>query len=259
MKLVFFISLFIITGQTAMTQTDYYIPKALIIPIHSHKQELHVSLGIGGGYDANFSYSLTKNIAVFTTGTLSSGTSKRIGFFGDKFNINKNDYAIKGGIGYFLNLDRNFINHIESYAGFGNYKVDNFWFFPGERETSGYVTKAKFWNVFWQFHGTHKVKRHELTGAVRIAYSEYNYLNYKNRNSNYNLPATSLEGLWGVTIDPVISYSYLLKKLKLNLQAGFSGFSNSVTIPQGNGITKLGLSAPIGRLSVQYNLDFRPR
>lgn len=256
---LFFISLLILTNKTAMSQTEYYIPKALIIPIHTHKQELHVSLGKGGGYDANISYALTKHLAVFTTGTFSRGTSKRIGFFGDRFNIYKNDYAVKGGIGYFSTLNHKFVNHIESYTGFGSYKVDNFWFFPAEKETSGYETKAKFWNAFWQFQATHKINKHELTVAIRFAYSKYNELNYRNRNPTYNLPKTRLEGLWGVTIDPVISYSYLLNKLKFNVQAGMSGFSNSVTISQSNGITKLGLSAPIGRLSVQYNFDFRPK
>lgn len=95
----------LVSSKAALSQDEYYIPKALIIPVHTHKQELHLSLGKGGGYDANISYALSKHLAVFTTGTLNTGTLRRMSFSGDRYMIQKNDYAVKGGIGYFFTTD----------------------------------------------------------------------------------------------------------------------------------------------------------
>src|SRR5665647_1240211 len=90
----------------AYSQRDFYIPKALLIPVHTHNQELHVSLGFGGGYDANISYSFSKHIAVFATGTLNKGAYNRTSLFGDKYKIIKDDYTLKGGAGYFTVLNK---------------------------------------------------------------------------------------------------------------------------------------------------------
>lgn len=262
----------LVSSKAALSQDEYYIPKALIIPVHTHKQELHLSLGKGGGYDANISYALSKHLAVFTTGTLNTGTLRRMSFSGDRYMIQKNDYAVKGGIGYFFTTDHKLMNHIESYAGYGSYKVDNYWYFPDERGKGGYETKAGFWNVFWQLQATHKIKRHELTAAVRLAYSRYRYLEYRDVRRSNDHVKTTLDGLWGMTIDPVISYSYLVKKFKFNVQYGASAALNpAVTMDEtfyrkeGNqtiaikppGITKIRIGTFIGRLSIQYNFDFR--
>ena len=73
-------------------------------------------------------------------------------------------------------------------------------------------------------------------------------------------------------MDPVVSYSYLVKKFKFNIQLGGSIALNPVVTlnetyyrKEGNqvvaidapGITKINLGAPIGRLNVQYYFDFR--
>jgi len=272
-KRLFFVSLLLLFFISAQSQREFFIPKALIIPVHTHKQELHVSLGLGGGYDGNISYALTKHFAVFTTGNLNTGTAKRVSFFGDKFKIHKNDYAVKGGIGYYSATKHKLVNYIESYAGYGKYKVDNFWYFPDEKETSGYDTKARFWNVFWQINATHKIHKQEFTTALRITYSKYTDLQYRDRYPNAHDLKNTLEGLRGVTIDPVVSYSYLLNKCKFNLQAGVAVFLNSVKVDvvhyqmyanqiivsKDPGITKVSAGAAIGRLSVEYNFDFRKK
>src|SRR5439155_5302510 len=121
-----------------------------------------------------------------------------------------------------------------------------------------------FWNVFWQLQATHKIERHEVSGALRLAYSKYNYLEYRDVSLSYIHVKTTLDGLWGITIDPGVSYSYLVKKFKFNLQVGSSFAVNQlVTLDEtyyrkeGNqtvaikppGITKMRIGAFIGRLS----------
>lgn len=268
-----FVPLLLFDSKVAFSQTDYYIPKALIIPVHTHKQELHTSLGISGGYDVNLSFALTNHLSVFTTGTLNTGTYRRKSLFGDRFDIEKNDHVVKGGVGYFSTTNHRLINVIESYAGYGSYKVDNYWYFVGEKGKSGYKTRASYWNVFWQLQATHKIERHEFTGALRLAYNKFNSLQYKDVSYTEHVK-TTLDGLWGLTMDPAISYSYLVKNLKFNLQVGGSASLNApVTLDEmyyrkeGNqivatkppGITKIGIGALIGRLSIQYNFDFRKK
>jgi hypothetical protein len=270
LRYLLFIPLFLLNGKATFSQTAYYIPKALLIPVHTHKQELHVSLGLGGGYDANISYALAKHVAVFATGTLQTGTHSRRSFWGDRYYIHKNDHAVTGGIGYFLATNHKWINNIESYAGYGRYKVGNYWYFPEYRE-SGIETKAGYWNVFWQLQAIYKGERQEAAFALHLAYNRYYHLQYRDV-SNYAHVKTTQEGVWGLTVGPVIGYSYLLKKMKFNVQAGGSVSVNpkvpvaemyywkeggQILSRKSSGTTKAVLAGFIGRLSVQYHLDFR--
>src|SRR5215213_8676037 len=63
------------------SQKDFYIPKSLIIPAHTDPQQVHISLGIGGGFDANISYAFNKHLVLFTKGTLNKGTYTRTSLF----------------------------------------------------------------------------------------------------------------------------------------------------------------------------------
>ena len=267
------IILLLFISQASFSQKDFYTPKALVIPVHTNKQELHVSLGIGGGYDANLSYALSKHFAIFTTGTINTGSHKRTSFWGDGYRIDKNDHALTGGIGYFSTTNHKLVNVVESYAGYGSYKIDNYWYFNGEKGVSGYKTQARYWNVFWQFQGTHKIKSHEFTGALRLAYNKYYSFQYKDVNRQEHVK-TTLDNLWGFTIDPAISYSYLIKSLKFNIQLGGSTSLNGpvtldemhyrkendqIIATENPGITKIGIAGAMGRLSIQYNFDFKKK
>jgi hypothetical protein len=255
----FFLFILLLPAVAVYSQHEYYIPKALIVPVHKNNRELHLSLGKGGGTDVNVSYALTKHLAVFTTANVNKGRSARRNFFGDWYFIRKDDYAFKAGIGYFTSVDGKLIHQIESYAGYGKYKVHNNRFFKAEPEVYGFETNAAFYNIFWQVQATHNSGRCELTAALRLAYSKYSYLQYLNKHPNDMTGTVSIEGIWGRTIDPAIGFSYLFNNFKLNLQLGFSGFSNTITIHQGAGTAGYGLDASLGRISIQKNFQFQKR
>jgi hypothetical protein len=255
----FFLFISLLLAGAVYSQDEYYIPKALIIPVHKNSQELHVSLGKGGGTDLNISYALTKHLALFTTANVNKGVSLRRSFFGGWHRIRKNDYAFKGGIGYFASVDGKLIHQIESYAGYGKHKVHNNRFFKDEPEVYGFETNAAFYNIFWQIQATHKTGRCELTAALRLAYSKYSYLEYLNKHPNDMTGTVSIEEMWGRTIDPAIGFSYIMNNWRCNLQLGVSGFSNTITIHQGAGTAEYGLDAPLGRISIQKNFQLRKK
>jgi hypothetical protein len=248
-------SLLLLAAAPATSQNEYYIPKALIMPVHKSSGELHASLGKGGGTDINVSYAITKHLAVFTTATINRGKSTRDGLWGDRYYIRKNDNVYKGGIGYFASPQGKLVHIVESYIGYGRYKVDNYQYFAGE--TSGSETNASFWNIFWQIQATHEYKTLQLTAGIRITYSKYTLLEYL---QDFDADTkVSVPNMRGTTIDPVVSISYLFKHFKVNGQFGFSGFSNSVEVTNGNGSTRYHLFAPIGRLSIQKNFLLHKR
>jgi hypothetical protein len=113
---LFVLPFILVIPVTTLSRKAIYIPKALLIPLHDQQQQVHTSVGVGGGYDVNLSYAFTNHLAVFVTGTLNKGTKKRIGLFGDRYNIVKDDYALKYGLGYFKSI-KSFFNILETYAG----------------------------------------------------------------------------------------------------------------------------------------------
>jgi len=243
-------------------QKEYYIPKALIIPFHDQKNQLHVSAGRGGGYDINLSYSISNHFAVFTAGVLDKDTKKRRSLFGDRLNIQKDDHVAKAGFGYFFKVNKRLYNIIETYAGIGFYKVENYRYFIDSRV--GDSTIANFWNIFWQINICRKEKKQELAFALRFAYSRYDSINFFSTDWNVRYPTSSYKNLGGISADPAISYSYKLYKFKFNVQCGLSlplfwvkatkvdrDFNQSVrTYKQ-----QVAPAAILGRLSIQYGLS----
>lgn len=259
-----FVLLFAHSGLILPAQSGFYIPKALLTPVHTQSQELHVSLGLGGGYDANLSYAFAPHMALFCTGNLRKGTSQGRSLWGDRTTTHKNNYVWSAGIGYFTDTKASMVNTFESYLGFGRSKVDNFWYFTGERELGSDMTQARYWTVFWQLNAVYKQPRQEATAALRVSYSKYPDFVYWDNDNNQS--HHRYKGFWGMTADPVISYSYLFKQFKCNVQAGASLPLTQVrlteegtTVLPNSGFTKIGLAALIGRLSIQRNFNFGKR
>ena len=256
-------------GRPARSQTAFYIPKSLIMPVHTHRGELHASLGLGGGYDANVSYAFTGHFAAFATGTVNARTAALPSLFGPYvYNINRNDHALKGGVGFFTAIPSRLVHFVESYAGLGTYKVDN-QVYNRERPESGRdYTQARFWNVFWQVQAGRRKGRRESAVALRLSYARYPRFQFRDA---YQAGDYRYENLSGFTLDPVMSKSFVLNRFKVNLQAGASlqlGTGRGTEVrtrdsPAGPVVTTqaIPLSKPLQtflcRLSLQYNFDLR--
>lgn len=72
------------------------------MPLHDQKNQLHVSAGMGGGYDLNLSFAFTDKLAIFHTSTFDIGPKVRSTILGDRYYVWKNDYVFKDGLGYFF-------------------------------------------------------------------------------------------------------------------------------------------------------------
>jgi hypothetical protein len=260
----------VLTGYPARSQTAFYIPKSLITPVHTHQGELHVSLGRGGGYDANVSYAFSDYFAAFATGTLKQQTETKPNLFGrDHYAITRNDYALKGGIGVFKSTRSRLVHLLESYAGVGVYKADNYVFNRDHLERGRNYTQARSWNVFWQFNASSKFGRGEFTAAVRFAYSRYPHL--RTWKSYAGGETYDYENLGFATVDPVIGQSIVFGRFKMNMQYGLSVLLKEAratevrTRPAPGGplitaekvtITHL-MGAVLFRVGLQYNFDLR--
>lgn len=261
-------------------QKAYYIPKSLIMPLHDQSKQLHISPGVGGGLDLHVSYSFTKRLAVFSTATFNPFTAKRIGLFGDRYNIDKDDYVVKGGLGYFSASQSGWLNVLETYLGVGISQVNNSRYFVNSSIVGSSVTQAQYGSLFWQLNAGHKTERNELAFAIRLGYSQYQYLRFYDTYPNSSNTMSRYDQVWGVTADPVISYSRRFgqlehNELKFNVQVGLAlpvyvtkrnqidthTFYDGATVVQGYSEDKVPLSALLGRLSLQYmfNLNTKNR
>lgn len=246
---------------------EYYTPKSLILPLHDEKNQLHMSLGRGGGFDLNLSYTFTDKLAVFTTASYDIGSKTRVTILGSQYKIEKNDYCIKGGLGYFTKVDNKIL---EVYLGGGSTKIDNYWYFRGYPE-GGEATQARYNTLFVQCNSGTKRLQSDFAVGIRISYSVYTDFRFSSTDPNAKYIKSRYENLKGISADPVISYSYKLKRIKLNAQAGFAfpltknsatrvtehttNYGTTIVTSQDN----IALSAILGRLSAQYNLSLKKR
>jgi hypothetical protein len=259
-----------VTGHSALSQTAFYIPKSLITPVHTHRGELHVSLGRGGGYDANVSYAVSDRLAAFATGTLKQQTEGITSIpASNGYARTRDDYALKWGIGVFRPTRSRLVHLLESYAGVGITKADNHTFRRDRPELGKSFTESRSWNVFWQFNASSKFGRGEFTAAVRFAYFRYPHLRaWKTYmgGDTYNY-----QNLGFATVDPVISQSIVFGRFKMNLQYGLSVLLKEAratevrTRPAPGGplltaqkvpVTHL-MGAVLFRVGLQYNFDLR--
>jgi hypothetical protein len=261
------VSLLLFSCKIAFSQKAFYIPKALLIPLHDKQQQVHTSIGIGGGYDINLSYAFTNHLAVFVTGTLNKGTKKRISLFGDRYNLVKDDYALKYGLGYFKRM-KGFFNVLETYAGYGTYKVDNYWYFADDLDLGSNVTKAHYRNVFWQINAGKKVEKYEYGVAGRLSYSKYTDIQFYSTHPNSSYIKSNYENLKGVTLEPAFCFGYNFKKVFINVQTGLAipvskahvtktathTLRDETIVVTSN--TTEALNAVIARLALQYNFNF---
>ena len=252
-------------------QDAYYIPKSLIIPAHNSTQQLYVSAGLGGGYDLNASYSFSQHLAVFAQGIPNFGTKHQKSIFGDKYNIHKNDYTWRSGIEYFKPSKNKHFNIIEFLAGAGASKVDNYSYFNSNDNLS--VTKASNLNIFLQVNLVKTTIKDESALGLRLAYTRFTNFEFYDVDSDFGTIylKNKFLNLNGITADPVVNYIRKFGKLKLGLQAGFSVPLYKVKVNQSVEYTNnaqynktvsdetIGLGALLGRINIEYKLDFKKK
>ena len=246
--------------QTLFAQTEFYTPKSLLIPLHDQKNQLHISVGRGGGYDLNLSYAFTDKLAFFHTATFDNGVKRRTGLFGGQYNVVRYDLVLKGGLGYFTKTNSSLWPILEVYAGAGISNINNYSYLKGDSEDLDF-TLAEYWSVFGQLNAGRKKEKSEYSAGLRLTYSKYLDFDVL---STYPYNDKSYENFWHLSADPVISSSYVLHGFKLNVQAGIAIPLVRVAL-QHSYDPSTGLSpevdyalpiALLGRLSVQYNLNF---
>lgn len=251
-----------------LAQKEFYTPKSLLIPLHDQKNQLHLSLGRGGGYDVNLSYAFTDRLALFSAATFDNDKKKRISIIGDRYDVKRSDYAIKGGLGYFAKADNPEFPILEAYLGAGITRVDNYWHFKGDPD--GEVTQARYWSVFGQLNAGKRVSQSEYGLGLRLTYSQYMDFSFYDTYSPFT--RSSYKNLGGLTADPAISAGYHLYGVSINAQVGvaipliapsvertdthttYEGTAESSTVI--NSEEKVRLFSFIGRLSLQYTLNF---
>lgn len=252
-------------------QNAYYIPKSLIIPAHNSARQLYVSAGFGGGYDLNASYSFSQHLAVFVQGIPNFGTKYQRSIFGDKYNIHKNDYTWRSGIEYFKPSNNKHFNLIEFLAGAGASKIDNYLYFNSDDNFS--VTKASNRNIFLQVNLIKTTIKDETALGLRLAYTRFTNFEFYDIDPDFGTIYLKNKylNLDGITADPVVNYIRKFGKLKLGLQAGFSvplykdkvnqsiEYTNNVQYNKTVSDERIGIGALLGRINIEYKLDFKKR
>lgn len=261
-----------VATHAAQAQTAFYIPKSLITPVHTHKGELHVSLGRGGGYDANVSYAFSKYLAAFAAGTIKQQTEGITSIpASNDYLRTRDDYVLKAGIGVFKPTRSRLVHILESYAGGGNYNAYNYTYNEKRPVWGRSYTQAQSWNVFWQFNASSKFGRGQFTAAVRFAYSWYPHL--QTWEGAKGGETFDYKHLGFFTVDPVISQSLVLGRFKVNMQYGFSALLKEPKAtevrtrpaPGGPRITAEEkpiqhlMGAVLFRAALQYNFDLRKK
>ncbi|MCX2741285.1 hypothetical protein [Pontibacter anaerobius] len=254
-----------------LAQKEFYTPKSLLIPLHDQKNQLHFSFGRGGGYDFNLSYAFTDKLALFSAATFDNDTKKRLSIIGDRYDVDRDDYALKGGFGYFTKTDNPEFPIIEAYVGTGITKINNYWHFKGD--TDGEATQARYWSVFGQFNAGKRVSESEYGLGLRFTYSQYTDFSFYDTYSSST--KSSYKSLRGLTADPEISAGYNLYGVIIQAQVGVAipllaplvERTDTHTTYEGtteirtsiNSDEKMRLYSLIGRLSLQYKVNFNKK
>ncbi len=255
------VSLLAVAPCVVQAQISFYRPKSLIIPLHDQKNQLHLSVGKGGGYDVNASYAFTEKLAIFTTATFDNFTNRKPAlFWSDNYYVQRNDYVVRGGLGYFTSIDMKHLPVLEIYAGAGTSKINNYVYFenPDNRD----VTQARYQTVYLQANvGINQAKWIDFAIGTRIAYSHYSDFSFYGPHPySPGIISGNYNNLWGVTAEPVFSLGFKYKGIKLDGQLGGAIFLFGPKVDNkydawGDEDTIV-LDALLGRISLQHNLNF---
>ena len=267
-----FIAIIAVVPNLLFAQTDFYTPKALIIPLHDQPKQLFMSVGWGGGLDLNLSYAFTNKLAVFGSSTVNIGTRPGVTILGSSYTTEKDDYVLKGGLGYFSKIDNTLFEVFEASFGAAVTKISNSWYFNGHPEGIEF-TDAKYNSVFAQINVGKKNPKTEYAVGIRFNYSKYSeFTFFEPRESS---AFSQYQNVQGLSVDPVISFGYNLgSRVMLYAQVGsaipigtspinkidtYPSYDQQTPITEIASKERVYLGGILGRLSVQYRLSLDRR
>src|SRR6185436_20152698 len=128
MKKNFILLIFCGSQIICVAQKRYYTPEAYQISDFDNKGQLAVSGARGNGYDANLSYSLSKNLFVLLSYSRNNRYEKRLTIF-STYGIKSNNNSFSVQFGYYKKIDKPWLHKMELYAGYAKIKIDNYWDF----------------------------------------------------------------------------------------------------------------------------------
>ncbi|HPE19354.1 MAG TPA: hypothetical protein PLM76_11995 [Tenuifilaceae bacterium] len=250
------ISFFLFSQVYSFAQDELYNPRPFVIPVHDSKNQLHLSTGYSfsidkGGVDANLSYSISSRIAVFGSVTYNPFSFKRNSsgnFFDRSFHYDYNNLCTTFGAEYFKTWPSSFVNILEAQLGFGYSKYDRLSYATidglfDER------TEYNYSRTFFQVSASKILQHFELSLALRATFVNFgDYKWYEISGPGYE-EDSQIESKFYV--EPLLGGSYLIRKIKINLQAG--GFMKKYQ-DISSGFETYSISKTLFlRIAIQYN------
>ncbi len=215
----FCLCLFQLTSYSLLAQEGYVTTDPLVVPVHTQKNQLHVSVGgSDDGFALHTSYTITSHLAVFAASTLKRGTSQKPSIM-DGHDRKQTNNSVSAGLGYSFAPTQSGLK-LETFAGGGKFKTDYRRYAYQTREIGG-TTISEYWKTFVQANLLWQKKHAEAGPALRLAYYSYNQL--ENVEVIYSpIGMKRFENVWNICVEPVLSFSFIYRKVKLNLQGGLS-------------------------------------
>ncbi len=215
------ISLLFYANTVSSQPKDYYMLKALVVPVHTQSNQVFTSVGFDGGFNLNLSYSLKRKVYVYGSFNANPLSHQRKETVGGRYKIFKNDYAATLGFGRFEHSKHTFFNSYEYSGGLSVTRIDSYWRYVSETdENKDVFTQAFYQSAFMQVDGTKIMGNIHLGAGARIAYSRFGELKYYTR-SKANVTSNS-KPFSMVTLEPALSFSYLIATFRGNFQLGVS-------------------------------------
>ncbi len=212
----FIIAFLIISISVCNGQKDYHLINVLPVTFHDNENQLHLAtaIGMGTGVDLAISYSVNEEFAVFATGNMNiwSRTKLNILSLASDYKVEKNDYAITGGLMRFKNYDNKLL---ESYVGYGFAEVDNYWHFVSRTDPRDFVV-AKYSSLFFQtnFGWIFEPFAFGPTGQISCSYY-HDFLHIDNKGVQ-----TRYDNRIILSLDIGLFMSYSFNGLNINMQIG---------------------------------------
>ena len=267
----FFLLLFsVLLPETLMAQRGAYIANALLTPLHDQRGQLQVRAGWGGGYGLDVSYSVTNHIALFSSAKLDGGTRNHTTILGSTYVQHNNNHVLQGGLGYFKQFDRRYLNRVEMYTGAGTSSVDNSWYYTRLSDSKEF-TRARYWTAFSQINLGKRGRSSDIIFGMRLAYSHYQDFAYYDNHPNVRYIRYRYEQVRVITLEPAVSYGYRWRGFKAAVQGGVAlplatSEANLVavhTTDAGSIVRSMkespSLGALLGQISLQYRFDLNKK